>query len=196
MRDPQTPIEQIKQAIDLLSWSYARGAAGADNENYQAAPLTLRQVRELRETLEALLTAAEGRGTPDAGAQKCDCGRPLTQCSSCAVEEWQMEHPDCRDCCPIVGAAVRPSPSPDLEELKRLQAQRDRNAAVCLRVGQILGPNYDGVSFEEIARELVALKQSSKPSPEGWQPEVCICADSTCTSCPDHEEPARSDCWR
>lgn len=43
----------------------------------------------------------------------CDCGRPLTTCAGCAVEEYQSEHADCPTCCPKVGVAGRTGPPLD-----------------------------------------------------------------------------------
>jgi hypothetical protein len=40
----------------------------------------------------------------------CDCGSVSTQCSSCAVADWQAAHPECLTCCPVRGAAVSESP--------------------------------------------------------------------------------------
>lgn len=45
-------------------------------------------------------------------APKCDCGAALTQCSDCAVGEWQALHPDCRECCPLPLRAEPKAESP------------------------------------------------------------------------------------
>lgn len=41
---------------------------------------------------------------------KCDCGDKLTQCSGCAVAEWQALHTDCRECCPRSSEAISGPP--------------------------------------------------------------------------------------
>jgi hypothetical protein len=33
-------------------------------------------------------------------ATQCDCGAKMTQCSNCAVSEYQGDHTDCKTCCP------------------------------------------------------------------------------------------------
>lgn len=43
-------------------------------------------------------------------------------------------------------------------ELATLRHQRDRNVALSLELGQILGPNADGQDLREVARELVAAR--------------------------------------
>lgn len=53
--------------------------------------------------------AVEGADAPPA---LCDCGAALTQCSSCAVADWQAAHPDCLTCCPVRGHALTASDAP------------------------------------------------------------------------------------
>jgi hypothetical protein len=45
--------------------------------------------------------------------EKCDCGAPLTQCSSCAVADYQAAHYDCTICCP---PTVREDAAPRVEK--------------------------------------------------------------------------------
>lgn len=54
----------------------------------------------MRARLETVLTKI-WPPTPDAEEKpaKCDCGRPLTQCTGCAVEDYQAQHPSCVVCC-------------------------------------------------------------------------------------------------
>lgn len=44
---------------------------------------------------------------------RCDCGDVLTQCTSCAVGEWQAMHTDCRECCPRAAEPSSPTPKHD-----------------------------------------------------------------------------------
>lgn len=37
----------------------------------------------------------------DPAASRCDCGAALTQCSDCAVADYQVAHPECRTCVPF-----------------------------------------------------------------------------------------------
>jgi len=36
--------------------------------------------------------------------RKCDCGAPCTQCTDCAVAEYQAQQSTCKTCCPVRGA--------------------------------------------------------------------------------------------
>jgi hypothetical protein len=47
----------------------------------------------------------EPAGVREGSALTCDCGRPLTLCVGCAVEDYQASHPECATCCPGVRAA-------------------------------------------------------------------------------------------
>lgn len=55
---------------------------------------TADMMKEAADLIERL--AAPSRVAP---ASTCDCGETLTQCSSCAVSDWQAAHPDCPQCC-------------------------------------------------------------------------------------------------
>lgn len=37
--------------------------------------------------------------TLKANRARCDCGRALTMCTGCAVEDYQAAHPECAICC-------------------------------------------------------------------------------------------------
>lgn len=54
----------------------------------------------------------------------CDCGAALTQCTSCAVADWQAAHPNCRECCPVPDRA-----DPRNAELARLRELLNETSA-------------------------------------------------------------------
>jgi hypothetical protein len=75
--------------------------------------------------------------------------------------------PCCIDGCQYSKLAVERGTAPQRE----LSHERTRKVELGLRLGQILGPDYDGVSLEDIARELVALKSKSKIGERGTVPQ-------------------------
>jgi hypothetical protein len=71
---------------------------------------------------------ARSAPTGDTPPPACDCGSPLTQCSSCAVADWQAAHPECETCCPVRGDACLPgTPSPSASDALRLQPPPDND---------------------------------------------------------------------
>src|SRR5262245_21878646 len=67
--------------------------------------------RPTQENLDALIKAAQDALlSGSAGAQKtCDCGAVLTQCTDCAISDYQAAHPDCPNCCVPLNESSLPS---------------------------------------------------------------------------------------
>lgn len=57
---------------------------------------------------------------------KCDCGRPLTVCVGCAVEDYQAAHLECPQCCTPAPSSGTPTREQMLEVLNDYDAAADK----------------------------------------------------------------------
>lgn len=98
MAEVRITTEALARALFVADTGGSDGSRAArwDGGDVSAGAVEywMERARWLEEALPAPAVDGEAR------ARRCDCGRELTQCSVCAVEEWQAAHPDCRTCCP------------------------------------------------------------------------------------------------
>lgn len=94
------------------------------NLPYRAAP-DADSAEAIHHGVAEILRAGFRAGERHTERPMCDCGRPLTRCSSCVEEEYQAAHPECPTCCP---------PRP------RTTEERERDKQMMATVGSLLTP--------------------------------------------------------
>jgi hypothetical protein len=112
MSDPTDPIAQL-----IAKWrqEVLRNKPG----------LFYRAITRCADELDALRAQrTEGR--------RCDCGAALTQCSDCAVGDYQAAHIDCRTCCPvpIERTEGRPPEEQELSEMNIIDPSSERGQQI------------------------------------------------------------------
>jgi hypothetical protein len=102
---------------------------------------------------------------------RCDCGSVLTQCSDCAVADWQAAHADCPTCCPTPADEGRAA-------ARRAEIERQvRASGVCEAFQSAMGQEHcqrcGRNEYLHWLRELLAecdrLSRAVEALPQQWR---------------------------
>ena len=98
------------------------------------------EIKATRRCIDELEQALRSSRLEAGEAPRCDCGAVLTQCTSCAVADYQAAHLECATCCP---KPAEETPAPSI----RGEVRAARLA---------LGNGIDG--FADVSRARIALQ--------------------------------------